>query len=373
MAALFAYTWGGYWLLLWLLARWRPMRWETRAITPPVTILVTVHNEAHTIRQRLENLLDADYPREFYEIVVASDGSTDATEAIVHAMSMTANIRLISLPRQGKSAAQNQAIPQCRGEIIVLTDAGTRFERTTVKNIVCYFADARIGCVTGCVKLRPHIYSGISTGHQRYWRAEQRLRMLESRLGLLHTCSGQVMAFRRSLFTPFPAHVDEDGIIPLDILRQGYRVVQASNAIAYDTFPSTLRGELTARVRMTLRNWPCTVSALRVLTPVRAPGMALAICSHKILRWLTPYILCAIFLVNMLLIRDSGFYAIIWTVQVACYLLGGLGLLLEWKQIHGMGISMLSSVLLANIGFGLGVLRSLMGHRIVWYQNEDTT
>ena len=50
---------------------------------PTVTIMVVAHNEEKVIREKLENLLEIDYPKNKFEILVASDNSTDKTNELV--------------------------------------------------------------------------------------------------------------------------------------------------------------------------------------------------------------------------------------------------------------------------------------------------
>jgi cellulose synthase/poly-beta-1,6-N-acetylglucosamine synthase-like glycosyltransferase len=140
---------------------------------PSVTVLVTAHNEEREIAARLADLRAQDYPRDKLEILVATDGTTDRTHAIVEGvMADDATVRLLSSQeRVGKSAAQNHAIPQARGEIVVLTDAATRFGPGFVTEIVKPFADPQVGCTTGTLELiaRP---GAVARGQGYYWRYE---------------------------------------------------------------------------------------------------------------------------------------------------------------------------------------------------------
>jgi len=77
------YTWICYPALLLLLSRLIPKRFSQDAIYPPVTIILTVHNEEQVIDQRIDNLQETIYPNHLLEILVASDGSTDKTDELV--------------------------------------------------------------------------------------------------------------------------------------------------------------------------------------------------------------------------------------------------------------------------------------------------
>jgi cellulose synthase/poly-beta-1,6-N-acetylglucosamine synthase-like glycosyltransferase len=335
---------------------------------PDVTVLVTAHNEEAEIAGRIDDLLAQRYPRDRLEIVVATDGTTDRTEAIVGAMvARGAPVRLLRSPgRLGKSGTQNRAIPQARGEIVVLTDAATRFAPDFVAEIVKPFGDRRVGCTTGQVRLvdRP---GAVARGQGYYWRYEMKLRTLESDLGVLAVTSGQAMAFRRALFQPIPPHVGDDCIIPLDMAQAGHRVVHWPPAVAYDTFEHDLGRELRSRIRMTMRNLAGTWLRPRLLDPLRSPGYALALWSHKILRWLGSLFLLALVAGGLCLAFSPRLRVVSLAVAAFC-LLAPVG---WYSHRRGWGwgpAETVFSFFLANAAFLLGTVRAMAGARIVAYR-----
>lgn len=369
MFLILLYTWCGYLFLLLILARLRPKELKKKDVYPYVTVLLTVHNEEHVIERRIKNLLEIDYPENLLEILIASDGSTDKTNDIVDSMGKEVKrIRLFKTEGGGKASTQNKAIPMAKGEIIVLTDAEASFNKDTIKNIVRNFANDKVGCVSGRLMLRNEDNS-ISESQGFYWKYETLLRRLESQIGTLHTASGQIMAFRKSLFMPFESKYGDDCIIPLDIIAQGYEVIHDDNAIADDIFPSTVKGELKARIRMTLKNITCTLSKYQLLNPFRFPLISISILSHKIFRWLTPYFMIALFISNYFLLKESSFYKFTFYCQLIFYLLGLVGYLAERNNFRMPIASQAFSFLLANIGFFFGVLKALLGKSMTSYKN----
>lgn len=369
--AMLFYIYCGYGLLLAGLKRLGlavPLSVRDR-LPPAVTVLVTVHNEEAEIAGRLADLLAQDYPRDRLEILVATDGTTDATESIVTGIAAREEtVRLLSSgARLGKSGAQNRAIPQARGEIVVLTDAATRFDRAFVAEIVKPFADAGVGCVTGQLRLvdRP---GAVARGQGYYWRYEMKLRALESDLGLLAVASGQAMALRRALFRPMPPHVGDDCIIPLDIAQDGHRVVHWPQAVAYDTMEHDLGREFRSRIRMTMRNLSGTWLRPRLLDPLRSPGYAVALWSHKILRWVG-----SVFLV--LLVISAAALALSPLFRILSFAVAGLCLLALagwYSHRHGRGWGLAETVFsffLANFAFLVGTVRAMAGGRIVAYRS----
>jgi cellulose synthase/poly-beta-1,6-N-acetylglucosamine synthase-like glycosyltransferase len=362
------YTWIGYLLLLLIVDRFKEIKISKEAIFPFITILIPIYNEEEVIKRKITNLLESDYPADRLELLIVSDGSTDNSEQIVAEMGRTdPRLRLFKTPRAGKSGAQNRALPLARGEIVVLTDAGTVFEKDALKNLVSNFADGRVGCVTGRLNLLKDCTS-ISESQGLYWKFEILLRKLESRIGTLHTCSGALMALQKSLFVPFADRYGDDCIIPLDVLSQGYRIVQEDDAVAYDTMPSTMGGELRARVRMTLRNITCTLSRYSLFNPFKYGLISISVLSHKILRWLTPYFLIILFSSNLFLINAGAFYLLTFGLQLLFYGLGTLGYLAERQNRRIPVGSQIFSFLLANLGFFLGVLKAIKGQAITAYK-----
>lgn len=337
---------------------------------PLVTVILTVHNEELLVRKRVNNILESEYPPNHLEVLIASDKSTDETESIVKSMSRKdGRIRLFKGPGGGKSFTQSLSIPTAKGEIIVLTDAAAIFKKDMISNLTRRFADDKVGCVSGRVVLL-NKENGVSECQGMYWKYETLLRRLESRFGILHTASGQAMAFRKKLFKPFKSQYGDDCIIPLDILKQGYKVIHANDALVYDCFPSSMLGELKARIRMTLRNITCTLSMRRLLNPFKYPLLSVAILSHKIFRWLTPYFLIALFISNLCLLDVGVFYKLTFAGQLIFYIGGAVGFV---AHVFGFRVPLAShafSFLLANVGFFIGVLKAAIGREVTYYSSS---
>lgn len=361
--------WGGYCLFLIALNRFISLDFLKKEYYPTMTIVLTVHNEEDVIVERLNNLLSLNYPQDLLEVLVASDGSTDKTDALVESISQDEpRVKLLQTAGGGKSLTQNKAIPEARGEIILLTDADTNFDRNIISNLVRNFADPRVGCVSGKLILM-NKHGGIAASQGFYWQYETLLRNLESKLGCLHTASGIALAFRKALFRPFENRYGDDCIIPLDILIQGYKVVHEDQAISYDSFPDSAAGELKARIRMTLRNITGTLSRYPLLNPLKFPLISFSIFCHKICRWLTPYFLIILFFSNLVLLPQGYFYRFTFYCQVVFYFLGLIGLVAERQRRSIPLASPIFSFLLANLGFFLGVFKAIVGKMETSYEN----
>ena len=368
-SAIVLYAWIVYPLLLSSLALMfgrKPTSVEP-SIHPFVSIIIPVHDEELKIASKLGDCLELLYPHEKLEIIVASDGSTDRTDEVVHRfMAHDPRIRwLHSDSRVGKSGIQNLAARHAHGDLLFFTDANTAMPPLVLRTLVDHLSEPKVGLVTATV-LFGHPQDAVEKGQGFYWRYELFLRSAESDLGILATGSGQALLVRRELFHPLPICYGDDCIMPLDVRLQGYRVVQDQEATVFDAMPHSIEGELRTRIRMTARNWTGTLSRPALLNPLRFPFTALGLISHKLLRWLTPFFLALILLCNTRLALD-GRFTTVWFLQIVFYLCACVGWLLTQKQRPAWFFGYAFSFCLANLGFFLGILKALRSERIVAY------
>jgi cellulose synthase/poly-beta-1,6-N-acetylglucosamine synthase-like glycosyltransferase len=366
-AAVLAYIYGGYYLLLRLVAPRAPPPGPAAAPLPELTVLITVRNEQAEIRARVQNVLDCEYEHARLEVLVASDGSTDATDSLVREFT-DPRVRLLRLEGSGKSAAQNRALATARGEIIVFTDAATRFAPGFLREIAAPFDSREVGGVDGHLLFVADAAAPLAQAQSYYWRQELRLRELESALGMLAVASGACLAARASALKALPATVGEDCVVPLDIVRAGLRMVHASRALAYDRLESGSHGEFRARVRMTLRNWQGTWLYPDLLNPLRHPRIAWTLWSHKLLRWLSPFFVLT-WLSSSLALVMSGSALRAAAAPAGVFAIMVLILIAVPPARNARGWRIAWSFLVANAGFALGVAQALAGRRIVTYRH----
>ncbi len=368
-AAALIYIYYGYYALLKLIA-WRKSAASAAIPNPPptITVLVTAHNEEAVIGDRIANILECDYRLDRLEVIVASDGSTDRTDSIVRGHP-SPQVRLFRPEaRSGKSDTQNQAVKSAMGEIVLFTDAGTRFAKGFLQEIVRPFADPGVGGVDGHLTFQP-----FGTGHLvaeaqgYYWRQELMIRSFESVLGILAVSAGACLAVRKNLLCRIPSTVGEDCTIPLDVVRAGYRMVHQPTALAFDTIESTNAAEFKSRARMTLRNLQGTLMYPDLLNPFKHPGISWALWSHKLLRWCSPLFLVAWVSSSFSLLAVAGR----WPVALPAIVFAScsLVLLLCPKLRDVRGLRTLWSFTVANAGFAVGLTRALTGKTITAYRN----
>jgi len=331
MVAVYAYA--GYPLLISLAALFRTVRRSLVDYMPLVTVIIPAHNEENWIRQKIENTLALDYPREFFRIVVASDGSSDRTVAIAREFEMRGVEVAAFAERRGKQDMLNALAPSAWGEIVVMTDTNVLLQADSVRMLVRNFSDPQVGCVTGrrlCIEQR-----GVpqGAGENLYWRYESWIKTNESRL---HSClgaHGQLFAVRRSAF-PRVAKVGEDFYIPMKLLASTrLRVIYEPEAIAYTPAAANLGVEFERKTRAHV-SFLLTLSLLpELLLPLKTPIWWQYI-SHHVLRMIVPLALIATLGTSAWLAASSRFYLAALFAQVIFYALATIGFVLARRDVR---------------------------------------
>jgi cellulose synthase/poly-beta-1,6-N-acetylglucosamine synthase-like glycosyltransferase len=322
-AAAVAFAYAGYPALIWGLARCFGRRREVPAVAdedlPTVSVLIAAYNEEAVIGDRLENALAADYPCDKLEIVVAADGCSDRTGEIVSRYAGR-GVRLLAYRnRRGKSAALNAAVPELKGDIILLSDANTHTDRDAVRKIVRWFRDPRAGVVCGRLVLTDP-QTG-ANADSLYWKYETFLKKCEGRLGALLGSNGAIYAMRKVLYAPIPdGTIVDDFVIPLQAkLRSGCAIVYDSEAVAREETAPDVRSEFHRRSRIGAGGFQSIPLLWKLLDPRRG-WVAFTFFGHKILRWFCPFFMLAMLLSNVLL-WEEPFYRGALAAQLAFYLL----------------------------------------------------
>jgi cellulose synthase/poly-beta-1,6-N-acetylglucosamine synthase-like glycosyltransferase len=288
--ALLGYVYVGYPLLVWAWARLSPRPVQREPIAPPVSVLVVARNEQRTIARRIENLLGLDYPRRRLEILVGSDGSTDATAEVASSFAGR-GVRVLAFAEgRGKAAVLNDLAARASGRILVLADARQRFAVDALRRLVLPFSDPRVGAVSGDLILTddPDHTEAAGAGIGFYWRYEKFIRGHESRVDSTIGVSGAIWALRRRLYRSLPDDTLLDDVLgPMRVVRRGYRVLFEPAARAFDRVAASARDEFRRKVRTIGGNFQLFARHRWLLSP-RANRLWLQTVSHKVLRLLSP-------------------------------------------------------------------------------------
>jgi cellulose synthase/poly-beta-1,6-N-acetylglucosamine synthase-like glycosyltransferase len=372
--ALLIYTYLGYPALirLWSALR-RPIAEPMRiSIMPSITVVVVAHNEERVIRARLRNILAQDYPKDHLRVVLASDGSTDATADEARSVH-SARVNVVQFnQRRGKAAVLNDIVPVANGEIVVFCDARQHFESNALRELAATFEDPKVGAASGELMLDvDNGTSEVSEGVGFYWRYEKFLRRHESRVDSTVGVTGAIYAIRRHLFERIPpSTILDDVLIPMQIVRQGYRAVFEPRAVAHDRISGDSRREFQRKLRTIAGNFQLFGLKPWLLIPF-ANRLWLQTISHKLARLLSPVCLCLALATSCYLV-SVPFYRYCLVAQIAFYVLAIIGYLVRRKHHAISFMNIPYTFCLLNVATIMAFFSLLSGHqRVTWRKTDN--
>jgi cellulose synthase/poly-beta-1,6-N-acetylglucosamine synthase-like glycosyltransferase len=290
-------------------------------VTPHVTLIVPAYDEEEVIAAKVANALALDYPRERLQLIVASDGSADATAE--RAREAGADL-VLELPAGGKVAALNAAVQRADGELLAFSDANSLWEPDALRRLIAPFADPAVGYVCGQVRF---VDGGGDNLEGAYWRYEMAVREMESALGGITAGNGAIYAVRRDAYLPLEPSDSHDLSFPFALAKRGLRSLYAANARAEEKMVPTLEGEFARKRRMMVGLWDIVVGERMISPRGYSPLFAFELASHRLLRYLTPFLHVVAFLANLVLLGDGWFYYLTFILQLG---LLGAALLAPW-------------------------------------------
>lgn len=367
------YAYAGFPLLTAAVGRLRNRNVRKAPVTPPMTVVIAAYNEAGSIATRVGNVLSCDYPSDRLEVIVASDGSTDATGEIVSGVG-DPRVRLLRLPRRGKIPALHDAVRRAHGDILVFSDANTIFHQDALAAIARNFADSEVGGVVG------HTYYRLSestaaSGHGEglYWRYDTWLKELESRTGSVVSAHGGLYAIRRTLYRrPAETAVTDDFAISTAVVAQGRRLVFEREALGYELPAPEDAGEFTRRVRLMTRGLRAVMLRKALLNPFAFGYYSVALFTRKVLRRVLPLTLPVLFGASVILAPSHPLYALALGAQAAFYGLAAIGYLVRrtpagrWRCLYVPFF-----YCMANAAATLALLKFVRGERISLWQPQQ--
>ena len=334
-------------------------------ITPPVSVVIAAHNEAAVIGARIENLLALDYPADRLEIVIASDGSTDGTDAIVDGFA-DRGVRLISPGRVGKGAALEAAVAAASAEILVFSDANSQYAPDAVRALVRPFADPEVGGVAGNqVYLRETQADASELGERGYWDFDRLLKRAQSSAGSVTSGTGAIYAIRREHFGPIPEGVTDDMLDTMRVVDDGKRLVFAEDALAYEPVAPSSGLEFRRKVRIMTRSFRCLILMRRAFDPRRTGWYAVQLFWHKVMLRTAALPLLALAVISPTLWDAGPLYRLATVGQAACYALAAAGIALARRPAGRLPILAVPGYFtMVNIASLKALLNLVRGERI---------
>jgi cellulose synthase/poly-beta-1,6-N-acetylglucosamine synthase-like glycosyltransferase len=358
------YTYLGYPVVMWILARVRSWSWKVAPVTPSVSVVLAVHDGIALLPRKIQHLLALDYPN-IHEIILVSDGSTDGTAELLVAQTHPLIKSVVLQEHAGKAVAVNAGVAKATADVILFVDIRPEIAPGAIQELVSNFADPKVGCVAGELNLRQENHDATSAAvGGLYWRYEQWIRKCESAFDSPVGVYGGFYAVRRSLAVQQPAGMILDDMFqPLSIIRQGYRSVLDVKACVYDTWPKTVAGEFHRKVRTLAGNFQLFQIAPWSMTPQNR--VLFQLISHKLMRLLAPYLMLMFFVSSLALSGGSRAYAGLAALQIFVWSLAIVGLRFRIPVLHRISAPA-SMLLMLNAAAVVGFYKFLTARGQLW-------
>lgn len=342
---------------------------------PSVALIVVAYNEEAVMGQKVRNALDQDYPADLLNIHVVSDGSTDGTvhvaeEAGGEALGKRLRV-MASSERTGKTACTSRLLDLLDEDVLVFTDANSIFEPDAVRRLVEILNAPDVGCVVGELKYENAEAPGVRSGEGLYWRYENAIKEMESRLGSTIVANGAIYAVWRRYMQVLPAGMEYDSSVPLRILEQGKRVLFARDALAREKAATSMSEEFHRKKRIVNMQVVALLHEGRRLQRI-SPGGLIQLFFHKILRWLVAPALPVAWLAAFRL-WEHEFYFAVWTAGLMFGSAALVGLLLHGSSWHVRIFRLPAYFLVVNTAAFIGLVTALAGVRYGSWEKAAST
>ncbi len=365
--ALIVYTYVGYPVVLYLLSRGFGKAVHRAEILPRLSIIIAAYNEESDIARKLDETLALDYPKEKMEIIVASDCSSDRTDELVQSYKDRGVILHRRPQRLGKTSAQNHAVEMATGDLLIFSDATTYYEPDALRKIVRSFADPAVGAVTGNVIYVDRSATDIGLGARSYWGYEFFIKQCESRLGSLLGVCGCLYAVRRQNYQALDEDMSSDFVIASEIYLQGLRVIYDPEALSSEDTNKRGREEFHMRVRIIEQTMSALARYRQVLNPFHHGRYAFQMFSHKVMRYVVPFLLMVVFGANAWLIPANDFFQYLFLGQLTFYGAALIGWISEKLGIRLGVLAIPYYFVLANAASVVAFVKFIKGQsHITW-------
>lgn len=340
-------------------------------LLPPVTMVVAAYNEAGLIEEKVRNFLAIDYPADRLFLAIGSDGSSDGTNEILERLADGKRVQAWVFERGGKMKTVNRIIERCATPYLVFSDANTMYEPRSIQRLMRHFADPSIGGVCGNLRLHPVNESVGGAGESTYWSFENAIKRWEGNVVTTLGASGGIYAIRSELYEAQPetGQVADDFLLPLRILRHGYRFVFDEEALAFESTEPSMRREFRRKIRVGIG----TLNTMHALAPVlkRLPlSVRAMLFAHKRLRWAAPFFILALFLLIPLLSGIGWVFDFLFLPMLAFLAIAAAGWLAELLD-RRLGILSLPFYFLAiNTALLIAWFKSTQARTVATWERE---
>ena len=335
-------------------------------------MVISAYNEEACIEERIKNLLSLEYPHDKIRLLIASDGSTDDTNAILNSFDDPRLAVFCFEENRGKINVLNDLLSRVTSEITVFSDANTMFENDAILNLVAPFREDQVGAVCGELNLID-VFSGDNKDNL-YWKYEQFLKFHESEIDALLGANGGIYAIRTTLYEPLPDNtIIDDFCIVMNVAKNNYKIVYNKEALASEEIAPTLKEEAGRRIRIGAGNYQ-SLSRLKWLLHPRYKWRWFSYLSHKVIRWFVPHLMIIALILNVILIwHPNSTYELLLACQAGFYAFWVMGELSLFKNtpIIGKIVSLITFFVSMNISLFKGFIRFLSTNLTATWQRTS--
>ena len=342
--------------------------------TPTVTVLVVAHNEEAVIQDKLNNLLELDYPKEKIQFLIASDNSTDRTNEIVRQFieeHRDVNIRLYEVKeRKGKTNAQNEAQKLVTTEYLVMTDANSKMEKSAVKELMAAFTSDDIAYVSGRLSIINQKSSDVSGAEATYWDSDVAIREIEGRIHSITAGNGALYACRTKDYYDFNPIECHDSAMPPFYVLHGKRAIANHDAVAYEKAGEIIEDEFSRKVRMNRLILSHILPDIRILNVFKYKWFSYFYFGHRTCRYLLWISHLMLLISNAFLITKSWFYLITFAGQILFYLLALVKFITKTKNKY---LTLIFYYCVTVLAQWVGVYNILTGKAKPFWEKAEST
>lgn len=341
---------------------------------PTVTIMVVAHNEDKVIQKKLDNLQEIEYPKEFLNILVASDNSDDKTNVIVESFcknNTTFPVTLYTVrERMGKTNAQNEAQKNVKSDILVMTDANAMLAKDSIKALVANFADSSVAYVCGKLCYTNENVCSISSSENTYWNLDLKMRKIESEIQTITAGNGALYACRNSEYHDFNPIECHDTSMPLYFALQKKRCIFDDGALAFEKAGESANDEFKRKVRMNRIILNDILPNIKILDVYNYRWFTFFYIGHRTVRYLLWLNHIILFLTSIILMKMHSVYAIVFFIHIVVFIL----LLLKGSRIMNNKLSdFICYYFLTVFAQFLGVINQVSGKSKPFWEKAEST
>lgn len=334
-----------------------PFKFHNLKNCPKVSVIIAAYNEEEVISEKINSILNSSFPLSKIEILIGSDNSNDGTNKIVSNFEIKyPQVKLVNFTeRTGKPKIIDTLKDIAKNDILILTDANVFFDKNTIYEITKYFADDSIGLIGGNIINKNLKKNGISFQENQYLDIENQIKFGEGVLfGSMIGAFGGVFSIHKKYYTEVPkGFISDDFFISMNVLLKKKKAIFNKMAYSYEDISNNIKDEFNRKTRISIGNFQNLSYLIKNIKQIKFSLLVLFI-SHKVLRWLTPFLLLIILTISIIVKNQSLAYHIIYTFNILFYSSILIDYILKKMNVHLKLLRVITHFVSMNIAILFG-------------------